>query len=168
MRRVVAVAAVVVSALTASAGPAATGIKVVSGHYERSSWTLLADDTTSGSFDITMLVGSRLSSSEGGMLDLKGTRGVTYLGHRGRPSPNYIVGPVVSTATHVVITYANRRRISVPTIHAPAGLAPNLSFYVHVTGCQTVRATRIAGVDAHGQIVASITIPTRLGPRTTC
>lgn len=94
-------------------------------------------------------------------------RGITYLAHRGRPSPNYIVGPVISTATHVVITYANGHLITVPTIPAPTGMAPNLSFYVHITLCQALRPTRIAGVNARGQTVASITIP-RFGPRFTC
>jgi hypothetical protein len=101
------------------------------------------------------------------MLNLTGARGITYLAHQGRPGPNYIVGPVIATATHVVITYANGARITVPTIAAPAGLAPNVSFYVHMTPCQTLRPISIAGVNAHGRVVASRYLPT-FGTRDTC
>jgi len=167
VRRGVVLAALV-AGVTASAVPAATGIKVASGRYGHTSWTLLAETGRNGSYTITMVVGNRLSASEGGVLNLKGPLGITYLAHRGRPGPNYIVGPVISTATNVVITYANREQVMVPTLRAPTGLARNLRFYVHITRCRTIPPTRIVRVSAQGQIVASMPLPTRSGPRTTC
>ena len=78
VRRAV-VLSIVLAGIATTASSATTGIKVASGKYDGSSWTLLAEDGKNGSFSITMLVGKRLSAAEGGKLNMSGTRAITYL-----------------------------------------------------------------------------------------
>jgi len=74
---------------------------------------------------------------------------------RGR-LPNYVVGPVVSIATHVTVTLSNRMVLEVPTISPPSGLTKGLSFYAVEKPCGPYPVS-IVGRDRIGHIVASWT-----------
>jgi hypothetical protein len=147
---------------SASAFPAASKVKVASGSFHGVRWALLAQDSKSGLWCITLKVrGSATSTCD--KLDLSDTgRSMSYFGHPGRPGPDFWAGPITSKANRVVLTYTDGRRVSVPTIPAPAGLARDVSFYVFLTPCRTARPKRIAGLDARARVVALMsTFPQR-------
>jgi hypothetical protein len=167
VRRAVLVAAVL-AGIAAIPAASASQTKVASGMFNGIPWTLLAQDSKSGSWCITLKVaGTPASTCD--KLDLSNRdRSMSYFGHPGRPGPDFWVGPITSKAKRVDLTYTDGRRITVPTIPAPTGLARNVSFYVFLTPCRTARPKRIAGADARGHVVALMTRFPRQGARLTC
>jgi hypothetical protein len=162
-------AAIGIAALIASATAGAAGEITVARQVVNSvPFTLSASDSSRGSFCITMRKQGELDASSCGSIFSGIAHGVSYFAHDGRPSPDYIAGPVVAAATHVSVSLANGTRLSIPTIPPPAGLARNIRFYLRFMPCTAGAPREILGVNARGRIVASLRLRGTAGPRITC
>ena len=138
----------------ASAGSAASKVKVASGMFHGVPWTLRARDSRDGAWCMSLTVAGEATSTCDKLTLSNRRSSVNYFGHLGRPGPDYWAGPITATAKSVVLTYTDGRRVSVPTILAPKGLVRQVSFYVFLTPCRTPAPKRIVGLDAQGRVVA--------------
>jgi hypothetical protein len=107
---------------------------------------------------------------------------ITYLAGslvaaNGHGSVRYIVGPVVSKATDVVITLANGTVMRTPTFTAPTALGLTMRFYAvpvptastsagshgscgqRVAALASTRPAKLIGLDANGHTVAELAVP---------
>ena len=158
----------VAASMAAATATAAGDVTVASGVYRHASWALVASDGPSGSYCITMqqprgrLDGSGCGSIFGGR-----AHGVSYLAHNGTPAPDYVVGPVVSKARRVLVTFTDGSHVTLRTIPPPAGLARNIRFYVQLMPCRSTQPKRIVGTDSGGRVVA-FRLPALSLPRPHC
>jgi hypothetical protein len=165
--RALLVSATLAASVAVATATAAGDVTVWSGVREHVVWSLAATDGPHGSFCITMRNEQRLDASECGSIFESPSHGVSYLAHFGRPGPNYVVGPVVATASRVTVSLSNGTSLTIPTIPPPSGLARNIRFYVRVIPCRAVAVRGILGTNAAGYTVASLQIPS-FGSRATC
>lgn len=150
-------ASVATAVLIAAATATAAGDVTVASHIVQNvSFVLSASDNSQGSYCITMRKQGRLDASACGAIFSGPAHGVSYLAHEGRPSPNYIAGPVTATATHVVVSFTSGRHLTIATTSPPTGLARTIRFYVHFMPCTAAQPRRIVGTNAAGHVVASL------------
>lgn len=166
MRRWVAAIVSMFSFVVIAAGAGAvSGPTVASGHWDGTAWSMTASDDASGAWSISMSFGGKPQGSEGGSLHLfrpvqKGQLavGISFLAHTGIPRPDYVVGPVVSKATEVVITLSNGAVIRTRTIPPPKGFAPDIAFYAAQSPGSGPVVSAV-GLDAAGRVVAHLKLP---------
>lgn len=139
---------------------ATTSGTVASGTFGTVAWKLSATDSADGRFCLTMTLRGRGRSSHCGFifgLAAGQAHGITYLAHTGAPAPDFIVGPVVATATTVVTALSNRKAVRTKTIAPPKGMTRKIAFYVAELPCPA-HATSVRGIDAAGHTVAHLAI----------
>jgi hypothetical protein len=96
-------------------------VTVASGVYRQVLWALAASDSPSGSYCIAMQrPRGRLDVSGCGSIFAGQAHGVSYLAAAGTPAPDYIVGPVVSKAVRVSVTFSDGSKLTIPTVPPPA------------------------------------------------
>jgi len=141
---------------------------VASGRWEGTPWVLTAVDDASGWWRLTMSVGTRHSLGSAGYggagyihpSAAKGSRavGISFIAHRGPTLPDFVVGPVVATASEVEVTLSNGATIRTPTMAPPRGLASDIAFYVVQIPCP-VWPVAVRGLDPSGRVVAHLKRP---------
>jgi hypothetical protein len=83
---------------------------------------------------------------------------ITFASHGGnRRFPAYIVGPVIAAASKVKIQFPDGQVLRVPTFAAPRSLG-RVRFYVTPLPAHEFVPKWVAGLDAHGRIVACILV----------
>jgi hypothetical protein len=148
--------------LSLSAATAAGELVVASGQFGQMPWALTASDSPSGSYCLTMRTHGQVNARSCGSIFGGRAHGVSYLASEGPPRPNFIAGPVIAKAVSVRITFLSGRSITVRTHAPPPGLSQNLRFYVHLMRCVNTGPAQIAGLDASGHVVASLTLRLKL------
>jgi hypothetical protein len=138
---------------------AAGELVVASGEFGQMPWALSAWDSPSGSYCLTMRTHAHVNARSCGSIFSGRAHGVSYLASEGPPRPNFIAGPVIAKAVSVRITFLSGRLITVRTHAPPPGLSRNVRFYVHLMQCVNTGPAQIAGLDAGGHVVASLTVP---------
>jgi hypothetical protein len=179
-------------------GPAKGSHVVVikQGSWNGHSWVLTAYRSGAGQlcFELTENAPNGRHSGQGGggcapvpgssvaTPNVRRTLRVTYLAGsfvaaNGHGSVRYIVGPVVSKATEVVITLADGTVMRTPTFSAPTALGLSMRFYAvsaptaststgshtscgqRVASFASTRPAKLIGLDANGHTVAKLTVP---------
>ena len=159
----------VAASIAAATATAAGDVAVASGVYRHVSWALVASDHQDGSYCVTMQIPrGKLDASGCGSIFKGQAHGLSYLAHNGPPVHSYIVGPVVSMAVRVSVTFADGSRVTIPTEPPPSGLARSIRFYVHFMPCSATRPEEIVGTDSGGRVVASLRLRPLAGHRPHC
>jgi hypothetical protein len=159
--------------------PLTAPVVVKSGSWDGKSWELVAYRSASDGICFTVTPSaSATSDGLGAALACGGfsiaapsgsserTRGITYMSSSSPELPTYVAGPVIDTADHVVIYFANGDVVRTPAFDAPASLGA-IRFYAAQISEPVVRPTggrrqsslqKLVGLDNEGRIVACLTL----------
>jgi hypothetical protein len=142
---------------------------IKSGRWHGMKWKVTARTGSDGSYCIDMEISGRLDGRSCGSIRDRGSRGISYMAHWGRPTPNYVIGPVIAKARSVHIRFFDRPPIRISTIAPPRTpeLDRGIRFFTVILPCPATPRSLVAR-DAAGRVVAQI-IRARPGvPRASC
>jgi hypothetical protein len=152
------------SILVTSAAAAPIETTVTAGNWHGTTWTLRASASRDGSYCMALTVEAHERAGSCGSIRRKG---ISYMAGSTPRIPAYVVGPVVSSARSVEISFYNRPRIRLRTIVGPRSLSPGTRFFAKVLRCPA-KPRRFVARNQYGIVVARIVSPRRLGPTPSC
>jgi hypothetical protein len=161
------VAFLAIVSVAAAASSRAVMVRVTSGQWNGQAWTLEASDAVSGGnvgYCYRMAFARAADSSRACsrsafvMREVPGRSayGMNFAQHLvgACPALDYVVGPVVATASEVDVTLSTGRVVKTVAIAPPPGLARGVRFFVTRVPCGTWAASAV-GRNETGKIVAS-------------
>lgn len=155
--------------------PAAAPVVVTGGTWSGQAWQLIAYRTTGGDicFTITPAASARTTGAGAAMncggfrpsasAGAGGPHGITYLSGSSEQLPAYIAGPVVDTATTVVVHFADGDVSQIRTVDAPPSLGAIRFYAAPLPASAAADAAprqsslvKLVGLDPDGRIVACL------------
>src|SRR5690242_2211890 len=151
------IGAVALSFAVTSAAARKNEAIVTTGQWHGIPWRLSASASRDGSYCVALSVKGHERARSCGTIRRER---ISYMAGTDSGIPAFIVGPVVSSARSVEISFFDRPSIRVRTIVPPSSLSPVTRFFAKLLRCPAT-ARRLIARDQYGIIVARLAIPHR-------
>jgi hypothetical protein len=163
--RALAVAIAVWAVTTPALAGAAVEATVKTGRWHGVKWEFRAGAWRDGSYCVAMLIRDRENGRACG--NVRGQGGIGYIAAVSRPLPDYVIGPVVTTARSVRIEFFDRAPLRLSTIRAPRTLQGGMRFFMAIASCPSTPRSFVAR-DGRGRVVARFVVRHRAVPMSVC
>jgi hypothetical protein len=165
VRRVVVAAALTLTFLvTSAAAGTPTEATVATGKWGGANWRLKASASRDGSYCVAMTVSSREVARSCGTIR---KQRISYMEGTDPKIPAFVVGPVISSARSVEVSFYDHSPIRVRTLVPPRSVDKGTRFFATVLPCPA-SPRRFVARNQFGIFVARLVVPRRLHPKPHC